>query len=508
VNVAAVSARTPRTAGRWRKSPSRWPVGTRSWFVAVVSLMLAVNSMTSRHLWGDSYYDLYAGRYIAQHGIPRQNVVTSVDHGAPWVDQQWLAHVLYYGAWRAGGYPALAALSAALITSGFAVLALLMLRRGVPPARMFAWTLAAFVVCLGNTWITAQSFAYLLFALTLWLLVEDGRAPRLRARTWLVVPVLVIWANTHGSVLLGAGLAALYAGYRAVRALTAQDRRPVSAYLALGACAATAVLCVPYGTGVFRYYRSLIGNPALSHNVAQWLPPSPLNPLSWAFYTLVLGTAAAVWFAWHRGARPDPLILGLAVVLLAFALIAVRNQAWFGFGGSLLAADTLARSNGQVPVLGRAFRLGTAWALAVLALISLSALAVTPTSTFESLIPRRAIDLAAALGARNPGVRILGDDWSGTAMLWLHPAMFGRVGFDARFEQYSTAELNAFFAFLDAPGARWQQILRGYGVVVVSGREHPGLARALTGLPSWRIVYQDEDGLILLRQQASAGPPA
>jgi hypothetical protein len=500
VNLAAVHTGSARAGVRPQAGPAAVPRGARSWFVAALALVLAGNVMYSRHLFGDSYYDLYAGRYIIQHGIPRRNTVTAVSHGAPWIDQQWLAHVLYYAAWAVGGYRALAALSVTLVTAGFAVLARLMLRRGVPPAGVFGWTLAAFAVCAGNTWIRAQSFAYLFVALLLWLIVEDDRAPRLRARTWLVVPVLVLWANTHGSVLLGTGLVILYAGYRVVQALARGTPRPIPGYLALGAVAAAAVVCTPYGTGVMRYYASLIGNPVLRRYVPEWAPPSPQNPLSWAFFGLVLGTAIAVAVAWRRGARPVPLLSGLAVALLALALTGLRFQAWFGFGGSLLAADTLARSSGDgVPVLSAAFRRAVAGVLAAAALAASVALAVTPDRQFESLIPRRAIDAAAAIAARNPAMRVLADDWSCSPMLWLHPAMFGRVAFDARFEQYSGQQISAYLEFLFVQGRGWQHVMNRYAIVVASRRWNPRLASALGRLPGWQVVYRDRGGLVMER---------
>jgi hypothetical protein len=471
-----------------------------AWLVGLMGLGFVVNVVSDRLLYSDSFYDLYAGRYILRHGIPHWNVVTVASHGAPWIDQQWLAHVLYYGAWAAGGYPALAAASALLVTSGFAVLALLMLRRGVPPTRMFAWTTAAIIVCVGNMVIRAQSFAFPLIALTLWLLLADSGAPRLRARTWLVVPVLVIWANTHGSVLLGAALVALYAGYRVAAALLRRDRRPVPAYLALGAAAAASVLCTPYGTGVIRYYARIQDvTPALSRDIPEWSPPTPLSPLSWGFFALVVATAIAVAVAWRRGARPDPVLAGAALVLLGLALTAVRNQVWFGFGGSLLAADTLARSSGgRVSVLSRAFGWVTAGVLAAAALAGLGVLAMAPDRQFESQVPLRAIGTAAALAARDPAARVLGDDWSGSPMLWLHPAMFGRVGFDARLEQYSVAQIDAYADFLRVHGPAWQRIMHGYDIVVIS-RQHRLLASALARLPGWRVVYSDRDGLVVER---------
>ena len=71
--------------------------------------------------------------------------------------------------------------------------------------------------------------------------------------------------------------------------------------------------------------------------------------------------------AWRQGTRPDPLLLGIAAVLLMLAFTAIRNQAWFGIGGSLLAADTLARrSGGRGPEFGAGFRRALAGLLAAL----------------------------------------------------------------------------------------------------------------------------------------------
>ena len=508
--VAAVTGRDSPPAGHDRE-----PAGPGSrrpgspflpWLVALVALSLLVSLEYSRYLFADSYYDLYAGRYIVQHGIPHWNVVTVVAHGAPWTDQQWLAQVIYYGAWAAGGYPAVALASSLVLTSGFAVLALAMRSRGVPPTRMFGWTCAALIVYLGNIVIRAQSFAYPLFALTLWLVVADSRAPRIRARTWLVLPVLVLWANTHGSVLIGAALTGLYAAYRAVAALRHADRGAALGYLALGAAAAASVCCTPYGTGILGYYRSVNRvAPALSHYVTEWQRPSPLYLVSMGFFALLAATVIAVAVAWRRGTRPDPVLAAIALGLLVLALTAIRNQAFFAFAGSLLAADTLARSNaGRAPALSRAFSRGTAAVLAVAAVIGTGLIAAEPGSKFESLVPVRAIGVAAALAAHHPGARVLADEWSSPPMLWLYPATFGRVGYDARLEQYSAAQLRAYATFLSARRPGWQRLMRGYDLVVVNRKQHWWLANALARLPGWQVAYRGRDGLVLRR---AAGRP-
>jgi hypothetical protein len=474
---------------------------SRLWLAALAALSMVVSLLYSRYLFADSYYDLYAGRYILRHGFPHRNVVTVTAHGAPWIDQQWLAHVLYYGAWAIGGYPALAVLCALLLTSGFTVLGLVMLSRGVPPTRMFGWTAAAIIVYLGNIVIRAQSFAYPLFALTLWLVVADGAAPRLRARTWLAVPVLVIWANTHGSVLVGAAIVMLYALCRAGLAPRRAGYRAALAYLGLGVAAAASVLCTPYGTGVLHYYKAVNSvTPALSRYVTEWERPDPLYLVSMGFFAVLAATVIALAIAWRRGTRPDPLLAAIAAGTLLLALSAIRNQAFFGFAGGLLAADTLARStNALPPVVGRAFSRATAAALAAAALTGIGLIAAEPGGTFESLVPARAIGAAAALAASHPGARVLADEWSSPPLLWLHPAMFGRVGFDARLEQYSVAELNSYAEFLSARAPAWQRLLRGYSIVLVSRQHHDGLASALARVPGWRVAYAGRDGLVLER---------
>jgi hypothetical protein len=268
--------------------------------------------------------------------------------------------------------------------------------------------------------------------------------------------------------------------------------------------AGAAVVCTAYGAGVIQDYARFIGNPELTHTIVEWARPSPLDPYSWAFFALIPAVAIAVVVGWRRGTRPDPLLCGLALVLLAAAFTAVRNQQWFAFGGSLLAADTLARGNaGRVPELRPGFRRVIAGMLATLAVASAGALALTSGQQFQSKIPGRAINVAAALAARNPADRILGDPWSGTAMLWLHPATIGRVGFDARMELYSAAQLRAYFDFVSVRGHQWQRATHGYVIIVASRAQDPGLAAALESLPGWRVMYRDSAGLVLQRQASA-----
>jgi hypothetical protein len=308
--------------------------GGLAWLVAVAALAFFATAQYCRQLYVDTYFDLYAGRYVAEHGVPERNVVTVLAHGKPWIDQQWLGQLIYYRVWQLGGYAAVVMLSLALIAVGFAILGALMLHRGASPLGMCAWTLAALAVSFLYATARAQSFGYLFIPLLLWLLLADNGTGRPRLLTWLSIPLLAVWANVHGSVLLGAGFVGLHAAYRALGALRRRDYRALASYLLLGTCAALALICTPYGFGVMHYYGSLIGNPALSAAVTEWISPNPANADSWAFFAVVIAVAVAVIVGWRRGARPQPEVGIFAVVTLGAALLAFRTTPWFGFAGS------------------------------------------------------------------------------------------------------------------------------------------------------------------------------
>jgi hypothetical protein len=184
-------------------------------------------------------------------------------------------------------------------------------------------------------------------------------------------------------------------------------------------------------------------------------------------------------------------------VTLGVALTAFRNTPWFGFAGCLLAAD-MTRGRSAPIVLTAFFRRAIAIGIATCAVVVAISTARTPAAQYEAWIPRKAIDVAATIADRTPKP-LLTDQWSAVGLLWLHPAVFGRVAFDIRAEQYNPAQLTGMLDFMQAKGPHWQRILGGYDVTVVSRRWHPRLVLEMSRMPGWRVVYSDSSGVVLER---------
>ena len=182
------NSRTPR---RGMLEDSR-PVATlqvgssrRSSRNALVIVMLAacaavLASRVTATAGPDTWYSLLAGRLIWHDGLPHHDTLTALTLGRTWVDQEWLGHLGIYGLFATGGWALALLVGVAGFIAAFAVSAAGARARGASERSAALVALAAFIAGAPNTELRAQTFAYVLFALTLALLLGDDRSPSRR----------------------------------------------------------------------------------------------------------------------------------------------------------------------------------------------------------------------------------------------------------------------------------------------------------------------------------------
>ncbi|HEX6490228.1 MAG TPA: hypothetical protein VF002_02500, partial [Gaiellaceae bacterium] len=274
-------------------------------------------------LVGDSWLTLASGREVAQHGLPQHDQLMALSHGARWVDQQWLAQLVFYELTRLGGIQAAACLHVFLLVSAFALAVAAARRRGCSGAVIFGAGLVCLFLAPWAWQLRAQSFAFPLFVGTLWLLCADSRSPS--RRVLLVVPLLALWANLHGSVVLGAALALLagltivYGRLRTGAALAAWKLRAGVLLLA-----PLAALCSPYGLALPGYYHHMLGSPLLRRFVQEWGPTTLAK--AWLFYPLVLLVA---WLLRRNGAALSGFERAALLATSLLGFLALRHVVWF-----------------------------------------------------------------------------------------------------------------------------------------------------------------------------------
>ncbi len=273
----------------------------------------------------------------------------------------------------------------------------------------------------------AQTTALPCFAGALWLLIDASRNG-VRRRTLLVLPLLVIWANLHGSVVLGAGLAVLLGIVELVRV-----RRLAWIPLALVVLSPLTVLASPYGTKLIAYYDLMLVDAPFAPILRewQWSRPDATTALFW-----LLAIVAVALLAMRR-CRIRLTAYELAVLAVTFvgAVQAVRGVIWFALAAAAIlpvALDgLLTKADVSAPRLNRIISLAALAGLAVAAVAFLA----RPASWYVSEWPERQVEAVRA-ATRDPNVRVWATDGTADWLLWRIPDLRGRLAYDVRFELY------------------------------------------------------------------------
>ena len=247
-------------------------------FVFVLSLTFVFfNLLPLSHtdLWG---HLSYGRQIVSERAIPQTVPLMPLSEGVPFIDGAWLTQVLGYGAWTVGGRAAMAFLFALSVTlsSGF----IMMRVRQKTGSGLFA--LLAFGLLLWVDWkqlmIVRPQVAGLVMFCGLFSFLTSKKW---HGSLWVGVPVLfALWANMHGSFMVGLGLLGAFTIGRAVDLLRRTGKvkmllrdRWVFRYLLLTELAAVATLVNPYGLALHAEVLSFGQNANLA-DIIEWKPLS------------------------------------------------------------------------------------------------------------------------------------------------------------------------------------------------------------------------------------------
>jgi MFS family permease len=448
------------------------------------------------HLSQDGWLALVAGRIIAAHGIPHHDYLTIMAYGVRWTDQQWLAQLAIYELAQVGGLALFAVVYVALTGAALAMaIAAARMLGGLDRHVTAVLPVSAFFYLITAVSIRTQGFAYPLFVAVLWLLAAAVRDPT-RRRVYLVFPLLVLWANLHGSVTLGVALAVIYGAtllverFRAVRWRGLAHARGLAFVIGAPLC----LFITPYGLAIVSYYRSTLLNPEFSKLVTEWQPVTAYTILALPFLALVVVT---IWAIGRSGLR-TPAFDQLALVLLGLAgVFAVRNITWFGLATMMLLPATISQVARRKPPAQRRVKLNLAIALSSIALVLVATLSTFARSAswFESTYPKRAVGIIAGIVARDPGAKIFADvhydDW----LVWHDPALAGRIAYDTSFELLTRAQLESTADLTQqlAPGQR--DPLAPYSVLVLNPTSKSS-NRILLARPGVHVILRSKRVII------------
>src|SRR5439155_25001891 len=196
--VGEAPARVETAGRRMYERTLGWAGREALLFPVVALFLIALAGNLPRELFQDSWLAILGGREVVAHGLPTHDTLAIWTHGREWVDQQWLAQLLFYGLYAFGGIKLALYAHAAVAAAAFTVAIVVARSRGAS-TRSICWVaVPAYFLLTWSAWVArAQSLALLLFVVLVALLIRDARSPS--RRVYLVLPLLVLWANLHGT---------------------------------------------------------------------------------------------------------------------------------------------------------------------------------------------------------------------------------------------------------------------------------------------------------------------
>ncbi len=457
--------------------------------VVLVALITVGLSLLSPGLFvADSWLTLASGREVVQHGIPHHDAVTVWSLGHRWTDQQWLAQLGWYGIDRIAGLAGVALVGTIVVAVTFASAIAGSRLLGASARSSFLVGFVAMFVAPWSWQVRAQSFALPLFAWTLVLAADHVRRPS--RRIVLAVPLLVLWANVHGSVLLGALVVSL-----ALLGSALRQRSRRASITAAGLLVATwvATFATPYGFDIFAYYRLMLIHPPFAQLISEWQRTTP-SGITAAFFVLAAITIGLAIWQRRRLWLFDTLVLALT---LAGALQALRGIGWFTLAAIVLVPRLL---DGAIrrPDIVQLPRANATLSLAAIAaaVVVFAIVAAKPQAWFERQWPTAAL---AAVDRAGPTARVLASDRHADWLLWRIPSLRGRLAYDVRFELYSRSQILALARFDYQRGRNWDRISRGYDVIVVDEKSDSPPTQALLKEPGVKAAYRNAKIAVLTR---------
>ena len=467
----------------------------RAWAYALALLVLGFPVFSP-----DLFWHLSAGRWILQHAqVPRLDPFSFSAAGAPWIDFEWLAQLLFYGAGAAGGERGLWVLKGALLLAAFIpVDGLLRDRRASPLARAGAlalWTAA--LVPHADLRVDLVSTAF--FA---WLL---RRLESRRASFLFGFGLFALWSNLHAGFVLGFFLYALYS----LASRFGGGNRP-EGLAAEAAGAALGTLLNPYGIGLYRVLFAHASEPAMARFVMEWGPPNWHRAFQVPLLAALVATAAAAVAA--RGRLPRTLAAATLVLGLATAASA-RFGAYFAAAGAACVFSAFPRPRAGLLAAG----------LAALSLMLVAPLRqVRWGSSFQDdYVARRAVEFIARERAVLGSLRLFNQyEWGGY-LGWRMGEGYkvfgdGRYLFHGQLPEIQNALASADgIAALAERRALAGFLIKNDRLLLPSTRAYPDGSRREIPRPwhvflfpraRWALVYSDEQALLFLdRAKIPAG---
>jgi hypothetical protein len=354
----------------------------------------------------------------------------------------------------------------------------------------FLATMAAGLVASPGWTVRPHLVSFLCMAIFSRILVEDRMRPT--RRVWLLVPTMVLWANSHILFPFGLLLLAFHAATRG------------RSRIALLAAVTAASLVTPYGWHLWGLAMTIGRQPVALSLISEFQSPSLHDVGGLAFTLFFFATAIALILS--PAPKPaEDLLRVFVFALLGYGM--ARNAPFFaivtapvlaGHVEALLPGRPAPYRSTHERVAFHALLLGAG----AIALAAHTSALFRPGAAVAHIFPTEAVRF---LESQPPLGRLFNDfDWGGYLIGHLYPRY--QVSMDGRTQVYGEETLRQYKNLVSlAPN--WRTYLDRCDPDVILWSKQSALSQLLLLLPEWDRRYEDDLAIIFVRRSPHRGSP-
>jgi fumarate reductase subunit D len=427
----------------------------------------------------DTLWHITTGDWILSHGaVPTVDTFSFSAAGRPWVAHEWLSEVILALAYRAAAWNGLMVLTGLTAGATIGIVAFYVRRH-------MRIDLAAMLVMLtiscGGLSLLTRPHMIALPVLALWTMVLVSARMRGAAPSFLLLPLMTLWANLHGGFLVGlvlAGALAIEAAFDP--ACRRSDWIRSWGLFTVGAV--VAAVFTPHGVDGLLFPFRLMAMENL-YSIQEW-KPMDLGHLTGVTVTILVGLYLGL-----TGSLRLPRFRVLLVAGLLFTTMQhVRNAQVFGVMVPLLIADGFGPSRAVVT---------SEWVFGgVVSLIAVLSLC------FRIGFPLERTDegsyVSAALASVPVELRdkpVLNEYGFGGLMIFSGIKPF----IDGRADLYGNEMMGTYLSIVHAKGDVLDDVLCRYDIAWTMFGPDTVVPALMDRTPGWHRLYSDKVAIIHVR---------
>ena len=272
-----------------------------------ILVFFAVVFLTYSRLMFDSDlgWTLRIGAHTLQFGLAKTDPFSYTMPSYPFVDHEWLTHIIQYWLFSHGGAIAMGSVFALIMIAAITI---------STRTKYTSWHIIHAMLlgsALLSQFIPKPSVLSLLYVAILMTVLRSKN----RRLSYALPPLFLVWANTHGGFLYGLGVYGLYEICAMISARQFSRRSALLFVLCAGA-----TLLNPYGWGMWTSVLESVRDPRLRLTVSEWMPAFMSIQVSLFF---LLGLYVMLFVRMYKKLKLQE--RALFIVTLAMGITSSRN---------------------------------------------------------------------------------------------------------------------------------------------------------------------------------------